>query len=70
MVDSSVPETEAASPHGTGLPAWVPPLQPDQVKQSVSLFEDSNLDNGVMSGTRLFTIFSMTRLLIHLWFYA
>ncbi|KAJ5584658.1 uncharacterized protein N7459_004458 [Penicillium hispanicum] len=65
VVDATVgpPESGAASPPpGAGAPIRVPPLQPDDANKFVSLFEKSDVVNGLISGEIAKQIFERARL--------
>ncbi|KAJ5644034.1 uncharacterized protein N7484_006541 [Penicillium longicatenatum] len=64
-VDTTAPAPEpspASPPPGASGPIRVPPLQPDDVNKFVSLFEKSEVVNGVMSGDIAKQIFERARL--------
>jgi epidermal growth factor receptor substrate 15 len=53
VVDTTAPIPESGTispPPGAGAPIRVPPLQPDDANKFVSLFEKSDVNNGVISG--------------------
>ncbi|KAJ6179671.1 hypothetical protein N7519_010132 [Penicillium mononematosum] len=60
---ASVPESGTKSPPpGPGGPIRVPPLQPDDASKFVSLFEKSDIKNGMISGETAKQIFERARL--------
>jgi epidermal growth factor receptor substrate 15 len=49
--NANIPETGTVSPPpSAGGPIRVPPLQPDDANKFVSLFEKSEVHNGMISG--------------------
>ncbi|KAJ5963883.1 Calcium-binding EF-hand [Penicillium vulpinum] len=72
---ASIPESGAKSPPpGANGPIRVPPLQPDDANKFVSLFEKSDVKNGMISGEIAKQIFERARLpnevLGRIWFLA
>ncbi|KAJ5925588.1 hypothetical protein N7454_008227 [Penicillium verhagenii] len=64
-VDTTAPAPEpspASPPPGASGPIRVPPLQPDDVNKFVSLFDKSEVVNGIMSGDIAKQIFERARL--------
>lgn len=60
---ANIPESGTKSPPpGPGGPIRVPPLQPDDVNKFVSLFEKSDVKNGMISGEIAKQIFERARL--------
>ncbi|KAJ6066762.1 uncharacterized protein N7446_003799 [Penicillium canescens] len=65
VVDTTAPIPESGTispPPGAGAPIRVPPLQPDDANKFVSLFEKSDVNNGVISGEIAKQIFERARL--------
>ncbi|KAJ6040883.1 hypothetical protein N7444_009788 [Penicillium canescens] len=57
-----LPRFDGIPPPGAGAPIRVPPLQPDDANKFVSLFEKSDVNNGVISGEIAKQIFERARL--------
>ncbi|KAJ5308417.1 hypothetical protein N7476_009073 [Penicillium atrosanguineum] len=64
-VNAPIPESGTISPPpppGAGAPIRVPPLQPDDAQKFLSLFEKSDVQNGILSGEIAKQIFERARL--------
>ncbi|KAJ5683676.1 uncharacterized protein N7477_000021 [Penicillium maclennaniae] len=62
-VNAPIPESGTISPPpGAGTPIRVPPLQPDDAQKFLSLFEKSDVQNGILSGETAKQIFERARL--------
>ncbi|KAJ6166533.1 hypothetical protein N7470_001980 [Penicillium chermesinum] len=64
-IDPSAPGPESGTtspPPGANAPIRVPPLQPEDANKFLSLFEKSDVNNGVMSGDIAKQIFERARL--------
>lgn len=56
------PESAASPPPGSGPPIRVPPLQPEDANKFVSLFDKSDVQNGIIPGETAKQIFERARL--------
>jgi epidermal growth factor receptor substrate 15 len=62
-VNAPIPESGTISPPpGAGTPIRVPPLQADDAQKFLSLFEKSDVQNGILSGETAKQIFERARL--------